>query len=80
MLSFHTIIVSNVRFYDHGFNGPMSDSEVATSKAEIHPTNSAIEVTWAFDVTTIKHKDDFTWLGICYCVGQRLSDDHANGR
>ena len=32
---------------------PMWGSEVAKSKTEVHLTNTASEVTWACDVTTI---------------------------
>ena len=50
------------------FTVPMWGSEVANSKTEIHLTNTASEVTWACDVTTIEREGDFTLLGICYCV------------
>ena len=50
-------------------NVPIWGSEVANSKTEIHVTNTAIELTWAIDVTTIEPKGDFTSLGICYRVG-----------
>ena len=60
VLPFHIIFISNVRFYHHAFNVPMSDFEVVNSITEIHLTNTAIEVTWAFDVITIEHERDFT--------------------
>ena len=62
------------------FTVPMWGSEVAISKTEIHLTNTASEVTWACDVTTIEREGVFTSLGIRYCVWYRLSGDHANGR
>ena len=42
--------------------------EVAYSKTEIHLTNTASEVMWACNVTTIEHEGDITSLCICYCV------------
>ena len=50
------------------FAVPMWGSEVDKSKTEIHITNTPSEVTWAYDVTTIKRECDFTLLGICYFV------------
>ena len=61
------------------FTVPMWGSEVVISKTVIHLTNTPSEVTWACDVTTIEREGDLTLLGICYCVWQRLSGDHANG-
>ena len=45
---------------------PMWGSEVANSNTEIHLTDTASEVTWACDVTTIEHEGDFTSLGKIY--------------
>ena len=38
------------------FTVPMSGSEVAKSKTEMHITNAASEVMWSCNVTTIEHE------------------------
>ena len=40
------------------FTVPMWGSEVANSKTEIHITNTASEVMWLCNVTTIEHEEE----------------------
>ena len=75
LLPFPIIIVSNVRFHAHEFHVPLWGSEVATSKTEMHLTNTAGEVGMRChilrsicDDTIIEREGDFTSLSICYCV------------
>ena len=46
----------------------MWGSEVAISKTEIHLTNTASEVTWACDVTTIEREGDFHFVRHIYAT------------
>ena len=45
------------------FTVPMWGSEVASSKTEIHLTNTASEVMWACNVTTIEHEGTKATVG-----------------